>query len=60
MVTAKQTLALVDLESRRPTRVPDELRQAVRGLEGADLESGSESSVPGTSLTAWRRRAQYG
>jgi acyl-CoA thioester hydrolase len=38
MVTAKQTLVLVDLESRRPTRVPDELRAAVRGFEGADLE----------------------
>jgi acyl-CoA thioester hydrolase len=38
MVTAKQTLVLVDLESRRPMRVPDELRSAVRAFEGADLE----------------------
>jgi acyl-CoA thioester hydrolase len=39
MVTATQTLVLVDLESRRPTRVPDELRAAVRSFEGADLEA---------------------
>jgi acyl-CoA thioester hydrolase len=38
MVTATQTLVLVDLESRRPMRVPDELRSAVRAFEGADLE----------------------
>jgi acyl-CoA thioester hydrolase len=38
MVTAKQTLVLVDRESRRPMRVPDELRSAVRAFEGADLE----------------------
>ena len=39
MVTATQTLVLVDLESRRPTRVPDDLRKAVRAFEGADLEA---------------------
>jgi len=39
MVTAKQTLVLVDLASRRPTRVPDDLRGAVRAFEGADLEA---------------------
>ena len=38
MVTATQTLVLVDLESRRPTRVPDELRTRVRSFEGSDLE----------------------
>ena len=38
MVTATQTLVLVDLESRRPMRVPDGLRSAVRAFEGADLE----------------------
>jgi acyl-CoA thioesterase FadM len=37
MVTATQTLVLVDLETRRPARVPDELRHAVRAFEGADL-----------------------
>ena len=39
MVTATQTVVLVGLESRRPTRVPDELRDAVRAFEGADLEA---------------------
>ena len=39
MVTATQTLVLVDLESRRPTRVSDELRDAVRAFEGVDLEA---------------------
>jgi acyl-CoA thioester hydrolase len=38
MVTASQTLVLVDLANRRPTPVPDEFRTAVRALEGADLE----------------------
>ena len=37
MVTASQTVVLVGLESRRPTRVPDELRRAVRAFEGTDL-----------------------
>jgi len=39
MVTATQTLVLVDLGSRRPTRVPDVLRAAVRAFEGVDLEA---------------------
>jgi acyl-CoA thioesterase FadM len=38
MVTANQTLVLIDLETRRPTPVPDELRVAVRTFEGGDLE----------------------
>jgi len=38
MVTAQQTLVLVDLGSRRPTPVPDELRAAVRSFERGDLE----------------------
>ena len=38
MVTAMQTLVLIERESRRPMRVPDELRSAVRAFEGADLE----------------------
>jgi len=38
MVTATQTLVLVDLVSRRPTRVPEELRRPLRDFEGADLE----------------------
>ena len=39
MVTAEQTLVLIDIAARQPTSVPDELRQAVRGLEGPDLEA---------------------
>lgn len=39
MVTASQTLVLVDLASRRPTRVPDDLRERVRAFEGDDLET---------------------
>jgi acyl-CoA thioesterase FadM len=38
MVTATQTLVLVDLTSRRPTPVPEELRLAIRAFEGSDLE----------------------
>ncbi len=38
MVTATQTLVLVDLVSRRPTVVPEELRRPLRDFEGADLE----------------------
>ena len=38
MVTAQQTLVLIDLEGRRPTPVPDELRSAIRAFEGSDLE----------------------
>jgi acyl-CoA thioester hydrolase len=38
MVTAQQTLVLIEVESRRPTAVPDDLRAPVRRFEGADLE----------------------
>jgi acyl-CoA thioester hydrolase len=38
MVTATQTLVLVELPARRPTPVPEELRFAVRAFEGEDLE----------------------
>jgi acyl-CoA thioester hydrolase len=38
MVTATQTLVLVDLASRRPTRIPDALRAAIRDFEGDDVE----------------------
>jgi acyl-CoA thioester hydrolase len=37
MVTAQQTLVLVDVDARRPSPVPDELRVAVREFEGDDL-----------------------
>jgi acyl-CoA thioester hydrolase len=38
MVTAQQTLVLVDLEERRPCPIPDAFRQRIRAFEGADLE----------------------
>ena len=38
MVTAQQTLVLIDLEERRPAPVPKDLRAAIRTLEGADLD----------------------
>jgi acyl-CoA thioester hydrolase len=38
MVTARQTLVLIDREHRRPVDVPDQLRAVVRGFEGDDLE----------------------
>jgi acyl-CoA thioester hydrolase len=38
MVTAKQTLVLVDLAERRARPIPDEVKQAVRTFEGDDLE----------------------
>jgi YbgC/YbaW family acyl-CoA thioester hydrolase len=38
MVTATQTLVLVDLASRRPRAVPEGLRLSIRAFEGSDLE----------------------
>ena len=38
MVTAVQTLVLIDREERRPAPVPDGLRSAIRSFEGGDLE----------------------
>jgi hypothetical protein len=38
MVTAQQTLVLIEVGSRRPTAVPEEVRAPVREFEGADLE----------------------
>ena len=37
MVTAEQTLVLVDLDTRRPTPVPDDVRAGVRAFERGDL-----------------------
>ena len=37
MVTATQTVVLVNLASRRPIPVPEELRRPIRTFEGADL-----------------------
>jgi acyl-CoA thioester hydrolase len=39
MVTADQTLVLVDLEERRSRPIPDDFRAAMRAFEGSDLEA---------------------
>ena len=38
MVTAEQTLVLVDLVGRRATPIPDWYREAIRAFEGEDCE----------------------
>ena len=38
MVTAKQTLVLVDLDERRARPIPQELKDTIRAFEGDDLE----------------------
>ena len=37
MVTSTQTLVLIDRATRRPTPIPDALRETIRAFEGADL-----------------------
>jgi acyl-CoA thioester hydrolase len=39
MVTATQTLVLVDLDARQPTPIPDDYRQLIRAFEGDDLQA---------------------
>ena len=39
MVTAEQTLVLVDLGERRPYGIPDSYRQTIGAFEGEDLET---------------------
>ncbi|MGI9110702.1 MAG: acyl-CoA thioesterase [Gaiellaceae bacterium] len=39
MVTASQTLVLVELGSRRAAEIPDSYREAIRAFEGEDLEA---------------------
>jgi len=38
LVTATQTLVLVDLDERRPVSIPTEFRDAIHAYEGDDLE----------------------
>ena len=38
MVTAHQTVVLVELVSRKPCPIPEAYRAAVRAFEGEDLE----------------------
>ena len=39
MVTATQTLVLVDLAERKACEIPDEYRDLIRSFEGGDLEA---------------------
>ena len=39
MVTASQTLVLVDLRKRLAAPIPDDYRRLMRGFEGGDLEA---------------------
>jgi acyl-CoA thioester hydrolase len=39
MVTATQTLVLVDLEARRAREIPNDYRELIRSFEGDDLEA---------------------
>ena len=39
MVTASQTMVLIDLEQRRPSEIPEDYREQMRAFEGADLEA---------------------
>jgi acyl-CoA thioester hydrolase len=39
MVTARQTLVLVDAAERSAQPIPDDYRELIRGFEGADLEA---------------------
>jgi acyl-CoA thioester hydrolase len=39
MVTATQTLVLVDLDERKAVPIPDAYKEAIRGLEGDALET---------------------
>jgi acyl-CoA thioester hydrolase len=39
MVTATQTLVLIDLDERKPCAIPDWFKERVRAFEGDDLEA---------------------
>jgi acyl-CoA thioester hydrolase len=39
MVTASQTMVLIDLEQRRPSEIPADYREQIRVFEGADLQA---------------------
>ena len=38
MVTATQTLVLVDLDERKPCEIPEHFRETIRSFEGEDAE----------------------
>ena len=39
MVTAAQTLVLIDFDERRPAPIPDWYRERIRGFEGEDVDA---------------------
>ena len=39
MVTASQTMVLIDLERRQPAEIPDGYRETMRAFEGGDLDA---------------------
>ena len=43
MVTAQQTLVLVDLEQRKACAIPESYVESLRSFEGADLEAGART-----------------
>ena len=43
MVTARQTLVLVDLDERRARPIPDAFTAAMRAFEGSDLDSAART-----------------
>ena len=43
MVTAQQTLVLVDLEQRKACEIPESYLERLSGFEGADLELGART-----------------
>jgi acyl-CoA thioester hydrolase len=51
MVTATQTLVLVDLDERRAQPIPERLRKIVGAFEGADYENGQARSTTKTSTS---------
>jgi acyl-CoA thioester hydrolase len=44
MVTAKQTLVLVDLDQRRAQPIPERVQGIVQAFEGSDLDTGSRTT----------------
>jgi acyl-CoA thioester hydrolase len=45
MCTARMTLVLIDGVTRRPAPIPDELRAAIAGFEGADVDGAVDSTA---------------
>ena len=63
MVTATQTLVLVDLDERKAVPIPDSYKEAIRAFEGEALETGAptaahtrRSTKPSAAATMRTRR----